>query len=93
VLLLVRGTASLWHATRVPVARFVVGVGIGEAAVLGTSALAIEHVLSPEVVEAASEALAAADAAAEAESGRVGSDRVGSGRVADATTGTAQRSL
>ena len=28
-------------------------------------ALAIEHVLSPEVVEAASEALAAADAAAE----------------------------
>jgi predicted NBD/HSP70 family sugar kinase len=39
----------------------------GEAAVLGASALAIEHVLSPEVVEAASEALAAADAAAEAE--------------------------
>ena len=38
----------------------------GEAAVLGASALAIEHVLSPEVVEAASEALAAADAAAEA---------------------------
>jgi predicted NBD/HSP70 family sugar kinase len=37
----------------------------GEAAVLGASALAIEHVLSPEVVEAASEALAAADAAAE----------------------------
>ncbi|MDR7251433.1 putative NBD/HSP70 family sugar kinase [Nocardioides sp. BE266] len=36
----------------------------GEAAVLGASALAIEHVLSPEVVEAASEALAAADAAA-----------------------------
>lgn len=38
----------------------------GEAAVLGASALAIEHVLSPEVVEAASEALAAADAEAEA---------------------------
>ena len=37
-----------------------------EAAVLGASALAIEHVLSPDVVEAASEALAAADAAAEA---------------------------
>ena len=37
----------------------------GEAAVLGASALAIEHVLSPDVVEAASEALAAADAAAE----------------------------
>jgi predicted NBD/HSP70 family sugar kinase len=37
----------------------------GEAAVLGASALAIEHVLSPEVVEAASEALAFADAAAE----------------------------
>lgn len=36
----------------------------GEAAVLGASALAIEHVLSPDVVEAASEALAAADAAA-----------------------------
>jgi predicted NBD/HSP70 family sugar kinase len=35
----------------------------GEAAVLGASALAIEHVLSPDVVEAASEALAAADAA------------------------------
>jgi predicted NBD/HSP70 family sugar kinase len=35
-----------------------------EAAVLGASALAIEHVLSPDVVEAASEALAAADAAA-----------------------------
>jgi hypothetical protein len=33
--------------------------------VLGASALAIEHVLSPEVVEAASEALAAADAAAD----------------------------
>ena len=31
----------------------------GEAAVLGASALAIEHVLSPEAVEAASEALAA----------------------------------
>jgi predicted NBD/HSP70 family sugar kinase len=42
----------------------------GEAAVLGASALAIEHVLSPEVVEAASEALAAADAAAEAEGQR-----------------------
>ena len=38
----------------------------GEAAVLGASALAIEHVLSPEVVEAASEALAMADAAADA---------------------------
>ncbi len=38
----------------------------GEAAVLGASALAIEHVLSPDVVEAASEALAAADAEAEA---------------------------
>ncbi len=38
----------------------------GEAAVLGASALAIEHVLSPDVVEAASEALAAADAAAQA---------------------------
>ncbi len=38
----------------------------GEAAVLGASALAIEHVLSPDAVEAASEALAAADAAAEA---------------------------
>ncbi len=38
----------------------------GEAAVLGASALAIEHVLSPDVVEAASEALAVADAAAEA---------------------------
>lgn len=37
----------------------------GEAAVLGASALAIEHVLSPDAVEAASEALAAADAAAE----------------------------
>ncbi len=37
----------------------------GEAAVLGASALAIEHVLSPDVVEAACEALAAADAAAE----------------------------
>lgn len=35
----------------------------GEAAVLGASALAIEHVLSPDVVEAASEAMAAADAA------------------------------
>ncbi|KQV64871.1 ROK family transcriptional regulator [Nocardioides sp. Root122] len=34
----------------------------GEAAVLGASALAIEHVLSPEVVEAASEAMAAAEA-------------------------------
>jgi predicted NBD/HSP70 family sugar kinase len=42
----------------------------GEAAVLGASALAIEHVLSPEVVEAASEALAASDAAAEAAAGR-----------------------
>ena len=41
-----------------------------EAAVLGASALAIEHVLSPEVVEAASEALAAADAAAEVAGGR-----------------------
>jgi predicted NBD/HSP70 family sugar kinase len=38
----------------------------GEAAVLGASALAIEHVLSPDVVEAACDALAAADAAAEA---------------------------
>jgi predicted NBD/HSP70 family sugar kinase len=37
----------------------------GEAAVLGASALAIEHVLSPDAVEAASEALATADAAAE----------------------------
>ena len=36
---------------------------------LGASALAIEHVLSPDVVEAASEALAAADAAAEAARG------------------------
>ena len=42
----------------------------GEAAVLGASALAIEHVLSPDAVEAASEALAAADAAAEAAGGR-----------------------
>jgi predicted NBD/HSP70 family sugar kinase len=42
----------------------------GEAAVLGASALASEHVLSPEVVEAASEALAAADAADEAAAGR-----------------------
>ena len=42
----------------------------GEAAVLGASALAIEHVLSPDAVEAASEALAAADAAAEAAVGR-----------------------
>lgn len=38
----------------------------GEAAVLGASALAIEHVLSPDAVEAASEALALADAALEA---------------------------
>jgi hypothetical protein len=38
-------------------------------AVLGASALAIEHVLSPDAVEAASEALAAADAAAEATGG------------------------
>lgn len=38
----------------------------GEAAVLGAATLAIEHVLSPDVVEAASDALAAADAAAEA---------------------------
>ena len=38
----------------------------GEAAVLGASALAIEHVLSPDAVEAASEALAIADAALEA---------------------------
>ncbi|WP_242532709.1 ROK family transcriptional regulator [Nocardioides sp. S5] len=37
----------------------------GEAAVLGASALAIEHVLSPDSVEAASEALALADAALE----------------------------
>src|SRR5918994_1236073 len=42
----------------------------GEAAVLGASALAIEHVLSPDAVEAASEALAAADAAAEAAAAR-----------------------
>ncbi|WP_297616178.1 ROK family transcriptional regulator, partial [Nocardioides sp.] len=42
----------------------------GEAAVLGASALAIEHVLSPEVVEAASDALAAADVAAEVAAGR-----------------------
>ena len=41
-----------------------------EAAVLGALALAIEHVLSPDAVEAASEALAAADAAAEASGGR-----------------------
>lgn len=38
----------------------------GEAAVLGASALAIEHVLSPDAVEAASEALALSDAALEA---------------------------
>ena len=38
----------------------------GEAAVPGASALAIEHVLSPDAVEAASEALALADAALEA---------------------------
>lgn len=38
----------------------------GEAAVLGASALAIEHVLSPEVVEAASEALLGGSATSEA---------------------------
>ena len=41
----------------------------GEAAVLGASALAIEHVLSPEAVEAASEALNATDAESDAQSG------------------------
>ena len=37
---------------------------------LGACVLAIQHVLSPDAVEAASEALAAADAAAEAAGGR-----------------------
>ncbi len=37
----------------------------GQAAVLGAAALAIEHVLSPDVVEAAGEALTAADVAAD----------------------------
>ena len=41
----------------------------GEAGVLGASAMAIEHVLSADDVEAACDALAAADAAAEAARG------------------------
>lgn len=44
--------------------RIVTSLAGGQAAVLGAATLAIEHVLSPEVVEAAGEALAAADAAA-----------------------------